>query len=276
MLAALALSLTLLGPGAQTPNSAAGKGQNTADKVTNPAAELVSKMLAYYAEAKSMTGTITLTATANGQGNAQLVTTLQYELPSKLYISQVNGGPHLMRWLVTSDGKSFSYDRPDNLPLAPRQRLVEPVYQAIPTELNKDGTYVHRNYTVKEIYAVVARDSLGDRSVPLDIAIGRRDNLAHDDLTWMTVESGGKTTLNGVQANIVNGKWREFGNEATDLNHAPGNYQMVITDEGRLLQYTISYLVGDLKGVQAMLRETWDVDLTVNGKPDERLFQLVR
>ena len=258
MLATLALSLTLQAP------------------KPNPAADLVSKMLAYYAGAQSMTGTILLTA-SDGKGQVQVQTTLQFEKPSKLYIKQVKTGNNPMQWLAVSDGKTFSYDSPSSAAIN-EKRLHEPVYQKIPTETDRNGLYVQRNYTVGEIYSVVAESSLGDRSIPLDVAIGNRNNLAHDRMTWVTVESGGKTTIDGVEANVVKGLWREYGNQAiptkrgADLSNAP-SFEMVITDQGKLLRYVISYTMSNKDGtMMAKLTETWDVDLTVNGKPDENLF----
>src|SRR4051812_37388578 len=102
MITTLAVSLVLLGNAPARPHP------------QTPASQLVSKMLRYYADAQSMTGTITYTAT-DGGGKVQMVTYLQYEKPSKLFIKQVKGGSQPMQWLVTSDGKLFSYDSPEYL-----------------------------------------------------------------------------------------------------------------------------------------------------------------
>jgi len=257
MLTILAFSLTLLGQAAPAQN---------------PAAQLVSKMLAYYSNAPTMTGTITLTA-SDGKGQVQVVTHLQYQRPSKLYIRQEKEGRDPLQWLTVSDGKLFSYDSPANLP-GRQHRLIESVYQLIANEFTSDGSAVHRDYNVGEIYSVVAEASLGDRSVPLDIAIGRVEHLNHDVLTWMTVESGGKATLNGTDVNVINGKWREYGNQVSDPQYAPGTYEMLITDGGKLVRYTIKRKVGPKESGGVLLTEAWDVDLTVNGKPDPNLFRL--
>lgn len=247
MLATLAVSFALAGSPVQG----------------NPGSALVSKMLQYYSGAKSITGTITYSAT-DGAGKVQVVTTLQYERPSKLYIRQVKGGQHPLRWLVVSDGKTFSYGHnPDSLdPL--QDRLREPVQQGTTT------------YDVNSIYAISATEGLGDRSIPLDIAIGRHEDLAHDNLTWMTVQLDGKTTYNGTSANLIKGKWRPYGEAATDTNRAPGRYEMVIADDGRLLSYSIMrWIARDPQnpGDTFELRESWDVDLTVNGTPVQNLFK---
>ncbi|HVT14110.1 MAG TPA: hypothetical protein VHE55_17745 [Fimbriimonadaceae bacterium] len=246
MLATLALSFALIASPPQNTGSA-----------------LVSKMLKYYSAAKTMTGTITYTAT-DGAGKVELVTTLQYERPSKLYIRQTKDKPHPLQWLVLSDGDKFSYGHnPDTFDVQ-RDRLTEAVRQ------------VGMSYDIGSIYAIAAPEGLGDRSVPLDVAIGRHEDLQHDVLMWMTVNLEGKTTVNGVTANLIKGKWRPYGEAATDPNEAPGRYEMVIGDDGRLLRYTVMrWIARDPKNpTDAVdLRENWDVDLTVNGTPTESLFK---
>ena len=268
MLATIAVSMVLFGQGQQVP--------------VNISKQLIGKMLQYYADAKTMTGTITLTAT-DGGGQAQLETQFQFEKPSKLYIRQAKGGANPVQWRVTSDGAMFSYDSPDVLPGgeqggAQRPRLLESIDQVVADQYVKgpNGKPVpkHENYDVKKIYAVAAA-SIGDRSVPLDIAIGRSEDLHHDVLTWMTVESNGKVSVNGVEGSSIVGKWREYGDQETDPRNARGEYELVITDEGKLLRYTIVQNIGQANKF-AQLREIWNVDLIVNGKPDSSLFKVVR
>ncbi len=263
MLATLAVSVVLTG-GAPAQQSPAGK--------------LVSKMLQLYASAQSLTGTITLTA-SDKNGKAQLVTKLQYQKPSKLYIRQDKGGRQPQTWLVTSDGMAFSYDPPDNLPLAQPGRVKEKVRQLVPNEVDRDSKGnpipVYRDYEVGQIYAVAAVGSLGDRSTPLDIAIGRIEDLSHDKATWMTMQWGGKVTFNGVEANLIKGKWREYGDQVSDPAYAPGDYEMIVTDDGKLLRYGIAQMMSG-NGIQAEVNLVWDVDLRINDKPDPGLFRVVQ
>ncbi|MFI5386729.1 MAG: hypothetical protein ACHQ50_11490 [Fimbriimonadales bacterium] len=253
----------------------------------NAASQLVTKMLKYYSDLPSLTGSIVLTA-SDGAGQAQLFTQVQFEKPSKLFIKQVKSGNQSTQWLVVSDGKNFSYDAPQNaLGSAPGQigtpgsqnkRLYESVSQ-IEFVKGADGKYLRKygNYDVQQIYSVGAA-TICDRSVPLDIAIGRHEDLQHDVLTWMTVSSNGKTTVNEVEANSIVGKWRPYGDAATDPNQAPGQYELVITDDGKLLRYTIVQNIRRSPPNQSdvvELRETWNVDLNPNGKPDESLFRVV-
>lgn len=263
MITTVALSLAILG----APSAAPAK---------QTAAELVSKMLAYYQEANTISGTITLTA-SDGGGQRQLVTSLQYAKPSKLYIRQVKAGGTAMQWLVTSDGTEFSYDVPQDLPgytfNEHSHRLVEPVLQLTGEYVGK--TPVKAPYGVRQIYAAVA-PSIGDRSVPLDVAIGRTEDLRHDNLTWMTVESGGKVTFNGAETNRVFGKWRPYGEASTDTVNSPGQYEMLIADDGKLVRYSTFQFIRSPGGTDVTLQLTWDVNLTLNGKPDDSLFKVIR
>lgn len=252
--------------------------------VQSQGSQFVSKMLKYYAGAQSMTGTITYTAT-DGAGKAQLITYLQYEKPSKLSIKQVKSGSNPMTWLLASDGKNFTYPSPEHLissepgsaigkPGTKRRQLVEPVYQIIPNEFITDakGNKVQKkgNLDIRQIYAVGA-PSIADRSAPLDIAIGRVEDLQHVNLQWMTVEYSGRKSHNGVEVHVVTGGWRNYGNMAVrDPKFPPGHYQMLIADDGKLLQYSVRQL---MQG-NAVLQETWDVDLTVNGQTDPSAFKL--
>lgn len=240
----------------------------------NSASQLVSKMLQYYSDAPSLTGNITLTA-SDGAGRVRVDTTIQYQKPSLIYIRQVKSGSNPMQWMIVSDGKYFSYNSPENLP-GSNQRLTEKVSQLVPDQysVDKDGKRVpkYANYDIRQIYAVGAV-SLGDRSVPLDVAIGRREDLEHDNLTWVTVNPNGKKTVNGEQGTSIVGKWRPYGNAASDPNSITATYEMVIADDGRLLQYsTFQPMEGG--GSSAVLTLTWDVDLKVGGKVDTALFKI--
>jgi hypothetical protein len=251
----------------------------------NPASQLVTKMLAYYANAQTMTGTIMLTV-SDGAGQAQVSTDLAYERASKLYIKQAKGGSSPRVWYVSSDGKNFSYEAPGNLP-GSNQRLIEPVTQRTDDyETDANGNFVldakkrpkpkMLTYDIGRIYSVAA-PNIGDRSVPLDIAIGRHEDLQHDVLTWMTVQSGGKVTVDGVEANSVIGKWRPYGEASNDANNAPGQYELDITDDGKLVRYIILQYIRDPRnGNTVNLTETWKVNLVPGGKPDAALFKLIQ
>src|SRR5205823_3210391 len=86
----------------------------TSGTQSTTAGQLITKMLGYYHDANTLTGTIVLTAT-DGAGTANLNTRVQFEKPSKLFIEQTLGGRNPQSWYVTSDGVNFTYSSPDNL-----------------------------------------------------------------------------------------------------------------------------------------------------------------
>ncbi len=219
---------------------------------------LISKMLKVYADANTMVGSITLTGYAGG-GQSSMTTYLQFEKPAKLFIRQDKGGSEPRRWIVSSDGRFFSYESP-NQNVGVVQRLIEPI-------TSRNGTY-----DFKRIYSVAARDSIGDRSVPLDIAISRHEDLEHDVMMWATFSPNGRVKLGDMTANSIIGHWRPYGE--ADIG---GKYELVIADDGRLLRYTLEQLLAPDPNMQPQqVRFVWEVNLQVNAKPDPKYFVLVR
>jgi hypothetical protein len=232
---------------------------------------LISKMMAKYADAKTMVGTIRLTVSAMGQ-KSHLDTYLQYEKPSKLYLKQVS--PLQARpWLVVSDGKHFVFDKPNYLPGSEVERLIEPVVEMQPPKKRGDSPKEIRK-TIREIYAASSA-SLKDRSVPLDIAIGRLEDLQFIRDQWATLYYRGKAEVNGRQVDLISGDWRAYG-----LAPASGSYELYIAEDGSLVRYV---LLGSVAGTdpnsgratQATdVVSVWDVALNINATPDESVFSV--
>ena len=231
-----------------------------------PAApQIVSKMLLHYRDAKSLVGTITMAQRA-GNRQASIHTEIQFQLPSKLYILQIlNASYGQGRWLVTSNGKLFSYDAPRGVStegrLSPEgKRLVESC-QPNGTDIGVRGVY----------QASVA--SLGDRSTPLDILMGRTEDLQFRNFQWATVEHQGKSQIGGVTAWTIGGSYREY-------QKAPisGSYQLVIDEQYRLLRYTEQETIATKVNGQQIVQEvitTWDVNVTKDAKTRDDLFKVI-
>lgn len=231
------------------------------------AKQLVEKMLNRYYDAKTLTGDIKLTVATNA-GSASMSTKLQFEKPAKLYILQqklvANPDPDQpSRWLVTSDGNMFSYSVPnDKFYSAPGLRLVEPV---VNTRANVTLDY-------RLIYKAAAK-SLGDRSMPLDIAIAFNKDLLYRRNQWATMSVTGQKDFGGKTAYLVSGDYRDYlGAQVT------GKYQMAITEDGDLLQYAedTHIAVGEGANTQTVeVTNTWDVSLKVNAPVDQALFKVI-
>lgn len=220
-------------------------------------AALVSKMLARYSSAQTLVGTIVFVQSAAG-ASVTTTTHVQYEKPSKLYVRQVRASSDPAESSITCDGARFSYDVPKDVAATPGQRLIETVEQG--------GVRLD----VKEIYAASGR-SLIDRSAPLDIAISRLEDLKFLRNQWATVESLGKTEQDGEVRQMVGGQWREYGTAAVS-----GRYTMWIGPQGDLRQYEVRERLAVRDQAATEVVSSWQVKLTVNGKPDPALFTLKR
>jgi hypothetical protein len=231
------------------------------------ASALVSKMFALYAGAHSLQGTIRMTQSVPGT-TVTLDTTLAFEAPSKLFIRQMlNSSSNPRQWLVTSDGQLFTYDYPDKerfAAVAPRGRLLEAVVPSRGHVLD-----------YREIYRAAAL-SLGDRSVPLDLAIAGSDELQAIRDQIATVQVTGKQKLGDENLNVVAGDWREYGNAP-----ASGTFQMLITDDGQLRRYSRKEMLAmnlpnGLNVEPKPVTTVWDVRLELNPKIDPVTFSVVK
>lgn len=232
------------------------------------AKDLIQKMLVTYHEAKTLTGSVHLTVSAQGAGSASLNTNIQYERPSKLYLFQKkqvsNPEPDVpLQWLITSDGNMFSYQVPnDKWASAPGLRLVEPV----------NNPRVSKPQTIANIYAASSK-SIGDRSMPLDIAIADRNDLIYRRGQWIDYALTGQKEINGRTGSIIKGKLRMYSGA-----EQAGEYQMVVTKEGELLQYVEQVKVATGDGPNppfTTITSQWNVDFKVNGKVDPALFKVI-
>jgi len=220
---------------------------------------LVQKMIEYYNDAATMTGTIVMT-TKVGDESGSISTTMQFESPSRIYIRQQKSTGDKRVWLIVSDGKKFAYDSPGVAAWEdPGKRLLEPV------------VYPNLVFKVRDIYAATAK-SLGDRSTPLDIAIGRTDDLKYLRAQWKTVSYKGKSTHLGQEVNVVMGEWRPYGEGDTQ-----GQYRMLITPGGELKEFARSETVRPPGSNQTLnVVTTWTVNLKKDGRPDPNLWATVR
>jgi outer membrane lipoprotein-sorting protein len=149
----IALALALLAP------------QDTASDPLSPG-NLISKMFAKYHSATRIRGTV-VTTVKYGDSTLTITSTLQIERPSKVYLLQVSPLAADRRYLVTSDGVLFSYDKPISRvdeELNAKGRLVEPV----------DGPL--GKLSAADIYRA-ATESIAERSLPLDVAFAHSADL---------------------------------------------------------------------------------------------------
>lgn len=229
----------------------------------SPAA-LVSRMLERYHGAQTLSGTIRFTQAA-GPATLVIETVVQYEWPSQLAIIQRKTGKEPQTWRLISDGELFTYEIPPDLiagqaPAAggrPR-RLFEKVVQ---------NGVVH---TVRDIYGIGAR-GLGDRSVPLDIAIGRRGDLQAVIEQWTDLRMLPDPTGKG-EFRVIGGGWRAYGRAPVS-----GEFELWLDEDLDLRRYVLRERVQPRSGAPTYLVvSTWDVDLKIGGPIDPALFKIQR
>jgi hypothetical protein len=237
---ALLCGMMLLAPQAEAPSA------------------LVSRMIAYYYDARTLSGSIVLTQRTE-KNQVQIVTKLQFEKPNRFYLHQrLNAAYGQRDWLVTSDGNSFTYDPPRGVE---GTRLMESCWQ-------NGIMFSHRN-----IYQAVV-DSIGDRSCPLDLIIGRKEDLEFRRLQWATLDKLGEAKVGDVDATVVGGKYRDYGRAPVS-----GTYEMYIDASGQLRRYiereTVAVKVNRQDVIQ-QVESVWDVSIVKDGPVDQGLFKVVK
>ncbi len=219
----------------------------------SPAA-LVSRMIGRYSKANSLVGTIRFTQQL-ASASIGIDTELQVEKPSKLYIRQVRRSSDPRQWLVTSNGNMFSYNAPFERS-RPGERLVEPVSQG------------GAKQDVRQIYSAVTA-SIGDRSMPLDVLIGRVEDLKYRRFQWATMAY---LEGPGNKIRVVGGSWREYGDAVPT-----GTYEMWISEAGDLVKVIQKETISpDPRSGPQTIISTWDVAVKVNAPLNQALFTLAR
>jgi hypothetical protein len=224
--------------------------------------KIMSRMFAHYAEANSVVGTIRMTQSAQGKA-VHTQTELQFERPSKIFLRQVRDGLKGRQWLLTSDGNTFSYNRPDDEDYG-RDRYVEYV-----TQHNKALTISEE--------MLAAYKSLGDVNPILESTVASKEWLTRLTQQWATLVYHGRATVNGKDVAEVTGEYRD-----TNLVKVSGTFSAYVTDEGELVRYQLKQImqVGNptnpRETIPVEVVTTWDSDLKLNGRTDPTLYRVVK
>lgn len=235
------------------------QGTATQSQASPTAGELVSKCLARYFGAKTISGTIIHTVQAMGKSQA-ITTTIIAERPSKLFLQQVRTDPEAKSWLVTSDGQRFTYPEPAGIVLSSNSagRLVEPVI-----DLKKHAQ------TVNEILQA-SSSSIGDVSDPLLMVLGWTGAQKALLSRWKTLKIERVDMLDGKRAYTVGGL---YVNPAA--GGETGQYHMVIDEDGNLLASELDVYFqpsGDPKATPVLVKQLWKCTIAIDGKVDEAKF----
>ncbi len=228
--------------------------------LTNPsvaqdaAAAKVIAMVKHYQDRLCANGNITWTI-ESPKDSLKVRTDFQYLRPNKFWLLQQSVGGSRRTGSIISDGKYFVY-KPVNEDRVPSKKdyVMEPIKEA------RSGKLL----TVDEIF-IVGAPGLIDRSVPLDIVMGRPDNVAHLDKLLGVVKISGTEQVNGQECTIITGTMRTIYTAAPSIRMT-----MAISKENELVQLkTVESIAGDNKQ-PITFHMTWDVSVTVN---DEKQIQ---
>jgi len=232
----------------------ADTGQSTPPQT---ASGLISLAFSHYSSAVSLLGSIQMTQTASGH-EVHTRTDLAYVRPNKMYLRQVQSSPS-KSVLVTSDGTYFSYDPPEGL--IDTKRLVEAVRTP----------YLY--HEIQDIW-LAAQLSAPDPNPILLIAIGRKGDLIRLTKQWTAFSLSGKKTIGQESVNVVIGKYRD-----SETALPTGSFELDINDQGDIRAYQVkeSYTVpGHAEMAPIEITTQWAADLTVDAKPDDSMFRVIR
>lgn len=232
------------------------------------AAELISKCFAIYTNAKTMAGRIVFTNSAKNV-QVKILTELQLERPNKIFLRQTKSGTAPQSWLVTSDGNQFSYDRPEGK-LGPARYLE-----------NLHLTDRHRELELSDIYAAVL-ESIGDKNMPLDVAIGRKVDLRFLVNQWPSFKLQGKVKMNNIDCYAIVGSYRENA-----ANPVSGAFELYLKENGEIVRYLIkqnmqfdiapSNLSNNKISTESIeVISMWDCELQLNVSMNTALFQVIK
>lgn len=233
-------------------------GQPQARPEAPNAADLVSRMIARYNSAKTISGTIQMRVTVKG-ATADIRTELAVEAPGRLFIRQTRTQPEATTKEVVADGEFMMYDAPEGGVFRPGEKFVEPMRQ------------LNRTLTFRDAYAAAA-SSLLDRNAILDIAIGRIEDLRFLRFQWASISYAGRTRFGNEEVHAIRGQWREYGEAPVS-----GEYRMLISDAGDLRQYAISQTIAASPGSPATtVVPTWTADLKIDAPVPADRFVILR
>lgn len=229
-------------------------------------ADLISRMMALYAEAKTIKGTISLDVQA-GNSKVTVETTVQVDRPGRrLFIEQVKQGRRREVFRVISDGKGFVYTNPIE-----ELRTQEPYLLERASRMEPDparlGARRQVDMALGEIYAAGVQ-GLADRSAPLDIVMARPTDLQYLVNQLATVTSGGEVLFRDRKVQLITGRWRPY----RDANDS-ADYDLFIAADGSLAGYRMRERYA-VEGKPVAVTSTWEVKLETNTTLDGGVFKL--
>ena len=234
--------------------------QDSSDVSKQSASQIMSKMFGHYAQAKSVVGTIKMTQVAHG-ATIHTDTEMQFDRPALIFLHQVRDGSQRHEWYLTSDGKEFSYDPPENRNplLYGHRRMVEYVTQ-------------HSTTLGLPDFLAAASRSLGDVNPMIESSIAQKDRLKRLIGQWATLVYRGKVTVDGQTVDAISGQYREkLGDPIT------GQFEAYISDSGDFVKYVLKQRLEfpQISKDPIEITTTWESGLKVDAQTNKSLYKVI-
>lgn len=218
--------------------------------IGSSAEQTLSDCIKHYYYAGNISGTIVATLKDRGR-SANIMTRLQISSPNRLFLEQYSSINPKLRVRAISDGTRYAYPAPQ--PTDPNMDkttyLVEPVLQ--------NNGYL---MDYRAMYAIIS-ETVVDRSVPLEIAIGRDVDLKTLNSLLSNLKDGGVREYNGESVSVVIGQIKPYPSSPGKLNCA-----FFINPLGDLRFFKVQGVLKDATNKEIPVETEWQVQLKVNDK----------
>jgi hypothetical protein len=235
------------------------------------AAALISEMMAKYAAAPTLTGTVQ-TIIQSGNSAVKVASFIQYDRAKRqLYVRQTKETGKRESAIIVSDGTRFLYSNPLEVEFRARDPYLIETTTRREATLTSTGPKVSEvPMTLGEIY-IAGSLGLVDRCVPIDLAVARLEDLQFFRSQLINFNNQGLQTFNGVEAYRISGQWKKFG----EAQVAQGDYDLFVSPNRDLVGYrTIEQFA--LPGGVVKVISSWLCDFKIGGTPDPKLFTVRR
>ncbi len=227
-------------------------------------AQLLSDAMDRYYHAGNVAGTIATTL-SEGSVVQKIRTQIQFSSPDRLFFDQALESDPKAAIRAISNGTHLVYPSPEDFDSKTNKRLylVEPIMQ-------RSGGLMD----IRTMYAIFSR-SVVDRSIPLEIVIGRDKDLQVISQLLSNFTDGGVRTYNGEEVNVI----------LCDVLHKVGSeFKMkgaFFINETKDIRYFKAYgILKDDRRRNVEFNAEWIVNLTVNNqdaiKPELYNLDLVK
>ena len=231
------------------------------------ASSIVSKVLQHYADAKSISGTVTLRQRAMNQ-EAKIETFMQFDRPDRVFMRQIrHAGPATpaQTFILQTDGKTFTYSAPPGV-FSKKGVVTEAVVQ--------DG----RQLQIRDMYTPF-RQAVEDPNILIELAFARKDDLRAILDSWATMAVHSKVKIGEQDVTAIVGN-------LSGSKGSGGNYELYVNDSYDVVRYVVKQyfkappvldnngnLVKPPTDQPIEVTSIWDSSLKVNGTTDPALYK---